>query len=102
MGLDLVANRRDLRSLEQLLEILNGKVADADTPDLALFDELFQRGPCIRDRHIRETESLGHRIQWGESFIGVLECHGPMDLAMCESWIGLYQRDARHTRYRSR
>jgi hypothetical protein len=35
MRLDLVHSGRNLRSLQQLLGRVNGKIADADTPNLA-------------------------------------------------------------------
>jgi hypothetical protein len=80
MGLDLVHGGRDLRRLEQRLRRLDGEVADSNTADFTSLDKLLQHSPRISDRDIGNAESLRHRVDWGEGFVGMLESDRPVDL----------------------
>ena len=80
MRLNLICSGNDLRSLKQFLGSVDGKIAKTNTANLACRDKLLQGGPSVGHRNIGYAESLRDRIGRCESFVGVLESDGPMDL----------------------
>lgn len=80
MRLNLICSGNDLRSLEQFLGSIEGKVTNTNTANLACRDKLLQSGPSVGHRNIGYAESLRDRIGRCESLVGVLKSDRPMDL----------------------
>lgn len=80
MGLVLVGSWRNLRGLQELLDLLNGEVADTDAADLSCHDELLESLPGIGNWDICQPEPLSNGVCGGEGVIRVLESNRPMDL----------------------